>query len=148
MVAAGGPSSTPSLGGWLLPRQLLFSIVPSLPAPRSCWIFVVNKCTLLLLCPPIIFIPFQSWSALLSEATEASFDILAFLSAGEWWQWWQRGQSSLLRGASKAEMRKKRTKPQTRATGEEREKHCNLLVTQCKRGKGRRRLMSWLTLVF
>ena len=49
MVAAGGPSSTPSPG--LLPGQLLFSTGPSLPAPSSCWIFVVNKCTLLLLCP-------------------------------------------------------------------------------------------------
>lgn len=50
-------------------------------------------------------------------------------------------------GASKAEM-KKRTKPQNKGDWGGQRKHCNLLVTQCQRGKGQRTLMSLMTVVF
>lgn len=45
-------------------------------------------------------------------------------------------------------MRKKRTKPQNRGERRGKRKHCNLLVTQCERGKGRGTLMSLMTVGF
>lgn len=59
MAAVEGPPST-LLPQGLQPRQPLFSKVPSLPAPSFCWIFVVNKCTLLLLCPLSYLFPFRT----------------------------------------------------------------------------------------
>lgn len=50
-------------------------------------------------------------------------------------------------GTSKAEMRKKRTKHPNKGDWREKKKHCNLLVTQYERGRGRRTLMSLMTIL-